>query len=159
MKKKLGTKRASRMDRKLTKPDRKPKVSHSVTASKSNGSLPVSTEVAPAPVPIGEAMRRAVEALGPVVIDQDKAVEQLRELADCHDHVTREQAAYFQKAEDAKIAKKALESATNLLLEKVRAFTHATPLPLFDHPQSDADHQRMIDGIEAAVHAGDGAVA
>lgn len=116
---------------------------HRITTHKPNGGLSTSEEVAPAPVPIGEAMRRAVEALGEVVIDEQLAPGQLRQLAECFEDVTRMQAAFIARSEEAKTAKKALDSATNLLLEKVRMFTHTAPLPLFDHERAEADHAAM----------------
>jgi hypothetical protein len=112
---------------------------HRVNTINSNGDQPESREVAPEKVTVGEAMRRAVENLGEVVIDETMAPAQLRELAECFEQVTREQAAFDAKSEEAKTAKKALESATNLLLEKVRTFTHPTPMPLFDQQQAEED--------------------
>ena len=121
---------------------------HRVNTVRSDGAPPESREVAPAPVTVGEAMRRAVEELGEVIIDDQLAASQLRELADCYEQVTKEQAAYNQKAEAAKVAKKSLESATNLLLEKVRTFTHPQALPLFDQDQAEADRADMLAGGE-----------
>ncbi len=46
---------------------------------KANGGLPESMEVAPEPVPIGEAMRRAVEELGDIAVDDESAPAHLRE--------------------------------------------------------------------------------
>lgn len=122
---------------------------HRVTTINSNGDLPESREVAPEKVTVGEAMRRAVESLGEVVIDETMAPAQLRDISEAYEQVIREQAAYDAKAEEAKTAKKSLESATNLLLEKVRAATHPQPLPLFDQQQSEQD-------LEAMVGAGEG---
>lgn len=120
-----------------------------VNTIKANGGLPESRAIAPEPdaerLPIGEAMRRAVEELGDVKIDDDLAPSQLRQLADCYEDVTRRQAAFNAKSEEAKTAKKSLESATDLLLEKVRAFTHPSPLPLFDQASAESDLEAMID--------------
>lgn len=110
------------------------------------GAPPTSTEVAPEPVPVGEAMRRAVEALGEVTIEDDLAASQLRQLAELYENVAKEQAAYDARAEACKVAKKSLESATNMLLEQVRAFTHAKPLPLFDQKKAEADRAAMVAG-------------
>jgi len=123
---------------------------HRVNTVRSNGAPSESAEVAPAPMTVGEAMRRAVEELGEVVIDEQLAAAHLRELAECYEQVTKEQAAYNQKAEVAKTAKKSLESATNLLLEKVRMFTHPEALPLFDQAQAEADRAEMLGGGEVA---------
>lgn len=119
---------------------------------KPDGSLPESVEVAPttdpAPVSIGEAMRQAVEALGPVTIDAELAVQQLGDLATDFEEVERRKAAFAARAEEAKTAKKALDAATELLLEKLRTYTHATPMPLFDGPQAEADRSAMLDAAE-----------
>lgn len=120
---------------------------------KSNGSLPESQAVAPTAeperVPVGEAMRMAVEALGPVTVDGELAAQQMRDLAADYDEVERRKAAFNAKAEEAKTAKKALDAATELLLEKLRTYTHATPMPLFDETQAEADHEAMLDAAEA----------
>lgn len=135
-----------------TKAKRRKWSAHRVNTMPANGGLPDSREVAPALVPVGEAVRRAVEALGDVTVDDDLAPRQLRQLAELYDRVTEEQAAYDAKAEAAKVAKKALESATNLLLEQVRAFTHAVPLPLFDQTQAEDDRAKMVEASgDAAV--------
>lgn len=123
-------------------------LSHNVTEHKSNGALPEGHSVpvpAPETITIGEAMRRAVEDLGEVTIDNDLAPDQMRQLAEVYEDVTRRQAAWNAKNDEAKVAKKALESATNLLLEKVRAFTHPIALPLFDKTQAEADLELMTD--------------
>lgn len=116
-------------------------------------------EVAPgdddAKVSIGEAMRRAVEELGEVVVDDKLAPSQLRQLAEYYEDVTRMQAAFNEKSEAAKVAKKSLEGATNLLLERVRAFTHPAPLPLFDQTQAEEDHETMLDAVDATHDAED----
>lgn len=123
-------------------PDKKAARSAGTRTVKANGGLPEGhAEPVPEPthVRIGEAMRLAVEELGDVKIDRELAPQQLSELADCYEEITRRQAAFNEKADEAKTAKKSLESATNLLLEKVRAFTHPKPLPLFDHEQAEDD--------------------
>lgn len=126
----------------------------------SNGDAAESREVLPEKVSVGEAMRRAVEALGDVTVNDDLAGQQMRQLAELYENVAKEQAAYDKRAEAAKVAKKALESAQNLLMEQVRAFTHANPLPLFDRQQAEEDRQRMEAGdvmagdeIRTGVHA------
>lgn len=121
-------------------------VSHRVTTFKANGGAESSMEVAPDVMPVGEAMRIAVEALGDITIDNELAPKQLRELADCYEDVTSAQAAFNAKSEAAKVAKKSLESVTNLLLEKVRSFTHPIALPLFDQAQAESDHEDMLAG-------------
>lgn len=141
--------------------ERPAKPAHRVTKFKPNGGIPTSTEVAPAPatasskVSVGEAMRRAVEELGEITIDRDLAAGQLRELAELHEEITRRKAAYDLRAEEAKIAKQSLESAKDLLLEKLRTFTHPTPLPLFDQAQREADHQTMLDAAAPAEDKSD----
>lgn len=119
---------------------------HRVNTIPGNGSAAESREVAPGPLPIGDAMRQAVEALGARTTDEGLSAGQLAELADCSEAVAREQAAYDRKAGEAKIAKKSLESATALLIERVRTFTHAAPMPLFDARQAEADREAMLDG-------------
>lgn len=94
-------------------------------------------------------MRLAVDGLGDITIDNELAPKQLRELADVYEDVARAQAAFNAKADAAKIAKKALESVTALLLEKVRSFTHPAPLPLFDHQQAEDDRDDMLAGGDA----------
>lgn len=118
----------------LKKPATVPVVRHRTNTFKGNGA-PTSREVAPT-ITIGEAMRRAVAELGDVVIDADEAPAQMRQLSECYEQVAREQAAYNERVDQAKLAKKSLDSATALLLEKVRTFTHASKsLPLFDQPK------------------------
>lgn len=121
-----------------------PDPAHRVTTVKPNGGLPTSQEVAPPQLSTGEAMRLAVQALGDLQVDPDLAPAQLRELGDLYEQVAREQAAYDLKAEATKIAKKALESAQTLLLERVKAFTHPEPLPLFDAVQAEQDRATML---------------
>jgi hypothetical protein len=116
---------------------------------KSNGSVEQPINVAPEPeekVTIGEAMRLAVEKLGDVKVDKDLAPSQMAQLGECYEDVTRRQAAFDAKSEEAKTAKKSLESATELLLEKVRSFTHPSPLPLFDHAEAEDDRAEMLTG-------------
>lgn len=118
---------------------------------KANGGItePLNVPAEPAEkVNIGEAMRRAVEALGEVVVDDQVAPQQLRELGVCLEEITRRQAAFDAKAEEAKTAKKSLESAQELLLERVKAFTHPTPLPLFDNAEREKDLDEMRGGGE-----------
>lgn len=103
-----------------------------------------SEEVASEKVSVGEAMRRAVEQLGPVTIDAQLAAAQMEELAICYDEIAKRQAAYDAKAEEAKTAKKSLESAENLLLTKVKEYTHSKPLPLFDSKQAEQDREDML---------------
>lgn len=121
-------------------------VTHRINRHGSNGSISESAEVAPEKIPIGEAMRRAVEELGEVVIDDQLAPQQMRELGECLENVTRMQAAFDARSEDAKTAKKSLESAQNLLIEKVKQFTHPAPLPLFDGKEREKDQQTMEQG-------------
>ena len=99
-------------------------------------------------------MRRAVEELGAVKIEDDLAPHQMLELAECFEDITRRRAAFNQKADEAKTAKKSLESATELLLEKVRSFTHPKALPLFDAAEREQDQDDMLDSqrrIDAAA--------
>ena len=127
------------MSRKRSKPS-----SHKISTIGPDGKEE-SMEVAPQAKTIGEAMRQAVQDLGDVVIDDELAVSQLRDLAECYEQVTTAQAAYNARAEAAKVAKETLKSATDLLLEKVRTYTHPAPLPLFDRAQAESDIDRMID--------------
>jgi hypothetical protein len=119
-------------------------VVHRLNQHGKNGST--STEVAPQKVNVGEAMRRAVEALGETTVDAALAPTQMLELSDCYEQVVRMQAAFDARSEDAKTAKKSLESAQGLLLEKVRLFTHPAPLPLFDGKEREKDQQQMEAG-------------
>lgn len=123
----------------------RPVVRHRANTIRGNGAPATSREVAPEKVPIGEAMRRAVEELGEVTIDDSLAPQQLRELADCYEDVTRRAAAWFEQSELCKTAKKSMESAKDLLLEKVRTFTHPVSLPLFDQAEREADQADMLD--------------
>lgn len=154
-KKKKPAPRATRSTMKASKPTsaRKPQtvpvVRHRTNTIKGNGAPASSREVAPPTVTIGEAMRRAVAELGETVIDDNMAPAQMRQLAECYEQVAREQAAYGERCEQSKLAKKSLDSATALLLEKVRTFTHVTPLPLFDGQQREADQANMLDSVEA----------
>lgn len=124
-------------------------VIHRVNRHTSNGSPSESAEVLPEKVNIGEAMRRAVEALGEARVDAGLAPTQLLELSECYEQVVRMQAAFDARSEEAKTAKKSLESAQALLLEKVRAFTHPAPLPLFDGKQREADQTAMESAAKA----------
>lgn len=149
MKKKSATKKRSTGRKPSASISRR--VLHRVMTHKPNGGLPESREVAPGdpePVPIGEAMRRAVETLGAAKVDPGLALFQLLELGKCYEEVARRQAAYEARAEDAKTAKKSLEGARELLLGKVRLFTHPTSLPLFDTAEAEADRTDMLDAAE-----------
>lgn len=160
-KKSAPTKKASASDSAIGEVKPRGKVTHRVNTIKGNGSLPTSREVLPPVadddlhVPIAEAMRRAVEALGEVVVDDTLAADQLRQLADYYEEVTRAQAAFAQRSEAAKIAKKSLESATEMLLERVRAFTHPVALPLFDQVQAEDDQAAMEAAADAELPVGD----
>jgi hypothetical protein len=107
-------------------------------------------------VPIGEAMRRAVEQLGEAVVDPGLAPTQLLELGALFEDVTRRKAAHTARAEEAKTAKKGLESAIEILLEKVRTFTHPAPLPLFDQKEAEADRAAMLNSGEVEDDANAG---
>lgn len=116
-----------------------------------NGAVdePVTTAPEPEPkVTVGEAMRRAVEELGEVIVDDQLAPAQLRELGVCCEEIVRRQAAFDAKSEEAKTAKKSLESAQELLLERVKAFTHPTPLPIFDAVEREADQTDMLESAK-----------
>jgi hypothetical protein len=121
---------------------------------KSNGGLSEGhSEPVPEPekVNVGEAMRRAVEALGDLKIDDELAPRQMAELAELLEDITKRRAAFNLKNDEAKTAKKSLESVTELLLEKLKSFTHPAPLPLFDTEQAEDDLEDMLD-----ASAGDG---
>ena len=161
-KKKADAKVKAKAETKTEAKPRRGRVTHRVNTIKPNGSMSESVEIVPGPderVTIGEAMRRAVEELGEVVVDDKLAPSQLRQLAEYYEDVTRAQAAFNEKSEAAKVAKKSLESATNLLLERVRAFTHPAPLPFFDQVQAEDGHQEMLDAIAMAGGAAVDAVA
>lgn len=118
---------------------------------KANGGVTESLPVAAEPnetITVGEAMRRAVESLGSVTISDELAPQQLRELGTLYEEVASRQAAYDAKAEEAKTAKKSLEVAQEMLLSRVKEFTHPSPLPLFDTTQAEGDLAAMVDGGE-----------
>lgn len=119
--------------------------SHRVTTINSNGDLPESREVAPEKLPAAEAVRRAIEQLGEVVIDDTLAPQQMRELADRYIEYARRKAEFDAKADAAKTAKKGLDTATELLLETFRSFAFPKPLPLFDTKQAEDDADKMLD--------------
>ena len=150
-------KRASKRDRKLTRPASAAKRSRwSASRSrtiKGNGSVSTTLAASAAPAAsatVGEAMRLAVEALGDVAVDAQLAPGQLRELGTCYEEIARRHAAFDAKAEEAKTAKKSLELAQELLLERVKAFTHPAPLPLFDAVEAEADREAMVDASDEA---------
>ena len=147
----MAKKRAKKPEPARAKTGRKKWSAGRRNTHKANGSLPESRAASPEPdekVTIGEAMRRAVEALGDVNIDPGLAPTQMMELGECYEEVARRQAAYDARAEELKTAKKGLDAATELLLEKVRTFTHPAPLPLFDQAEREADHDDMLDAAE-----------
>lgn len=124
---------------------------HRLTTLPSNGDAPESREVAPQAISVGEAMRQAVAALGERTTDVGLSAGQLAELADCYEHVIEATAAYAQKADAAKVAKKAVESATEFLLERIKAYTHGASLPLFDATQAEQDVQAMTEAGASGV--------
>lgn len=154
MKNKKATAKSRAQKPAPTKRARRQTVTHRLNTIKPNGGLPASQEVAPEKVSVGEAMRRAVEQLGPVTIDAQLAAAQMEELAVCYDEIAKRQAAYDAKAEEAKTAKKSLESAENLLLTRVKEYTHSKPLPLFDQAAAERDLAGMLDGGDVVDEAG-----
>lgn len=136
---------------KTVTPRRRAKANGRVNTHKANGSLPESKAATPEPeetVTIGEAMRRAVEELGEILVDDQLAPQQMRQLAESYEEVARRQAAFKARSEEAKTAKKSLDSATELLLEQLRTFTHPAPLPLFDAAAREVDREEMLDAAE-----------
>lgn len=137
-----------------------------ITTHPSNGGRP-ETHIQPVEdnkVSIGEAMRLAVEALGPRAIDSELAQSQLNQLADALEERTRKAAAFDRKNDEAKTAKKALDVADEMIRTLVRDFTHPSPLPLFDAPQREADLGNMttaevtdgqLEAIDAQMDADD----
>lgn len=123
-------------------------VSHRVNTISGNGDAPTSTEIAPAEPTTAEIMRRAVEALGDVTIDDQLAPSQMRQAGEMIEQIERAKAAYLAKAEAAKTAKKTLESAQEMLQTFVKECTHPTPLPLFDGAQAETDLTGMLNGGE-----------
>lgn len=130
--------------------------------SKSAAEKPAVVEVQ---IPIGEAMRQAVEKLGPIAIDPSLAVSQLEQLGEYHANVVRMQAAYDERAEAAKTAKKSLEAAQEVLIDQVKRFTRKAPMPLFDRVQKEQDlvdmaaaPQAVAPAPEAAATGTDGGV-
>jgi hypothetical protein len=101
-------------------------------------------------VKVGEAVRQAVEALGVPAFDNGLSPEQLKDLSDAYDAVVRETAAYKAKKWAAKIAKDSLKSATELLLGKVKTFTHPAPLPLFEAAKEADAVAQMVAGTDSS---------
>jgi hypothetical protein len=124
---------------------------HRVTTINSNGDLPTSQEVAPGPLPAAEAVRRAIEQLGEPTIDAQLAPQQMAELAGYYTEYARRKAEFDVKTDAAKTAKKGLEIATDLLLEKLRELAFPKPLPLFDAKQAEDDRQKMVAGGEVLL--------
>lgn len=116
---------------------------------KPNGGLDQVETLAPEPakaVGISEAMDQAVQALGPTVVDDTVAGNQLRELAGLYEEVERRQAAYTFRADAAKTAKESLEIAKQAVFERLKAFTRQGSTPLLDAVQQEADVQKMVEG-------------
>lgn len=107
----------------------------------------------------GEAIRKALDALGDVQVEDTLAPHQMRELGGLYEDVAKETASYNLKAEAAKIAKKALDVAVLALLNRVKDFTHPSPMPLFDAPQAEADQAAMEAGPSLVEQIGSGAPA
>lgn len=125
-----------------------PVASHRVNVIPSNGAPSTSAAVAPEKVNAGEAMRQAAAELGDVAVDNDLAPAQMRELGEMYEDIARRRAAFNVKADLAKDAKKALETAETALLERVRMYTHKPAMPLFDKVEAETDHAAMLDAAE-----------
>lgn len=82
----------------------------------------------------------------PIQVDDDLAGAQLRELAELQSDLLRAQHVAEDKKEAAATAKKTVESKTELLLEKLRMFTHPPSLPLFDQKTESRAVTRMVQG-------------
>jgi hypothetical protein len=85
-----------------------------------------------------------------IQIDDELAAGQLRELAELQTEVNAATSTYNVKKDAAAVAKKTVESKTELLLEKLRLFTHPPSLPLFDQTQHNRDVTRMLDADKDA---------
>ncbi len=92
---------------------------------------------------IGGAVTKAVTnfaaSLGAMKVDPDLAADQMEELGTLLEDVAKAKVVADEKASDAKTAKGTYESKVNLLLEKLRGFTHPKALPLFDTAQAEKD--------------------
>lgn len=86
-----------------------------------------------------KAVKNFAASLGSMKIDKALAADQMEELGTLLEDVAAAKVTADTKAEDAKTAKGTYESKVNLLLEKLRGFTHPKALPLFDAVQREAD--------------------
>ena len=99
---------------------------------------------------LGGAVSKAVKAfstnLGAMNVSMDDAPAQMMELGELLEDVAKAKDTADSKAADAKTAKATYESKVNLLLEKLRGFTHPKALPLFDATEREQD----LKGMQAA---------
>lgn len=103
---------------------------------------------------VAKAVKNFSANLGAMKIDKGAAPDQLEELGTLLEDVAGAKATADEKAETAKTAKATYESKVNLLLEKLRGFTHPKALPLFDGPAREADQKTMLDAIDGGLKDG-----
>jgi len=100
-------------------------------------------------LPLEESIKKAIEELGELAVDESSAPKHLRELADDYHEVVRTQTILAKRVDAVKIAKKSVDSATAVLLEKLRSCTHQKPLPLFNVKDREADQANMLEGASS----------
>lgn len=120
-----------------------PKKAKALKAPKTTAPKKVSDGLRKAAAAITGAASKAVKnfaaSLGSMKIDKAQAPEQMEELGTLLEDVAKAKATADAKADEAKTAKGTYESKVNLLLEKLRGFTHPKALPLFDQTQAESD--------------------
>jgi Sec-independent protein translocase protein TatA len=104
---------------------------------------------------VGKAVGNFAKSLGEMKVDHVRAGDQMEELGTLLEDLAKAKTSADEKAEAAKTAKATVESKTNLLLEKMRGFTHPKSLPLFEAAEREADQKNMLDAVEQGGKAGD----
>jgi hypothetical protein len=99
-----------------------------------------------------KAIKNFAANLGSMKIDKLQAADQMEELGELLEDVAKALGTSITKADEAKTAKGTYDSKVNLLLEKLRGFTHPKALPLFDQHQAEAD---LVDMTTRDQTAGD----
>lgn len=122
-----------------------------ITNFPSNGDAPSAIEPAPLRPTIGEIIRKAVLDLGEAKVDPDLATQQLRQLGEAVEEITRRKAEFDARSDEAKTAKKGYEGAVDHLVRLATEFTHPTPLPLFDASEREDDQQAMESAASAEI--------
>jgi len=144
------------MDRKLTKPDKRPKVRQiasgkrpkagnkittpgRVTTFKPNGAS--SMEAAPEPQPLN---------LGPIILPSPEDSQRvLKEIAELNDQALQANKVYADLKDRTKAAKEKYDDLAARVILKLQRSTHQSDLPLFDKVEREGDLAKM----EAAAAA------